>query len=377
MKKVLYVDVETGGLDPKINPILQIACIYEEDGIVADTFTSYIAPLTSSVLDEEALEINGLTKKEIKKFPNSKIVFDNFIAFLDNKVDKYNKNDKLIVIAYNGHFDISFLKAWANQHNYQYLHAYIDYRIIDPLILARTEWYKGKIDPENFKLTTICKEYRVTPGNHDALADITATRHVFLKIIGSGLRLVYGIGVNDVDYEVQGKNKPCPYYKIWNGMLTRAYNIKFKKTRPSYTESTVCKEWLTFSNFRKWMKKQDWKDKDLDKDILYPNNKYYSPETCCFVSSSLNSFFGGSSSVNNNLPQGVYKVKGRNKNKFRSRISINRKDIHLGYFETLEEARIVYIKTKIKHIKTFYNTVPKRVKKGLKRHIKLMKKELL
>lgn len=36
------------------------------------------------------------------------------------------------------------------------------------------------------------------------------------------------------------------------------------------------------------MIKQDWADKQLDKDLINPNNKLYSPETCFFISGTLN-----------------------------------------------------------------------------------------
>lgn len=111
------------------------------------------------------------------------------------------------------------------------------------------------------------------------------------------MKKVYGVGVNDAEYEVikrvteGGKRKvvfECPFYKRWTTMLSRCYKPK----KDCYTDVTVCDEWLTFSNFRDWMEKQDWQGKELDKDLLSKGScvKIYSPDTCLFIHSSVNQF---------------------------------------------------------------------------------------
>ena len=91
-------------------------------------------------------------------------------------------------------------------------------------------------------------------------------------------KLVYGVGVNDAYYSVykyeNGKIVwQCPYYRTWKHMLSRAYSDKFKKKRPTYQDVTVCEEWYSFMCFRAWMVEQDWKGKQLDKDLLVQGNK--------------------------------------------------------------------------------------------------------
>lgn len=110
-----------------------------------------------------------------------------------------------------------------------------------------------------------------------------------------GNKLVYGVGINNADYQVRpmvgGKQrKMCPYYKVWSSMLYRAYSHNFKKRRPTYQNCTVCEGWLSFMSFRDWMEQQDWVGKQLDKDLLVEGNKVYSPDTCAFVSPISNTF---------------------------------------------------------------------------------------
>ena len=89
-------------------------------------------------------------------------------------------------------------------------------------------------------------------------------------------RLVFGVGINDSDYEVykyetiNGKRKAtwkCPYYERWVSMLRRCYSPRSLEKYPTYKGCTVCEEWLTFSTFKKWMENQEWEDRHLDKDF--------------------------------------------------------------------------------------------------------------
>ena len=184
VKKCCFLDLESSGLDSKENAVLQIACIYEEDGVVKDTFNSYLKPTKDKIITSEALLVNGITKKQIKKFPKSKKVFYDFINFLDSKVDKFDKEDKMTLIGYNVNFDRNFLNQLAVDNNFKYLHAYIDYRMVDVMQLSRTAWLLGIMpeNPINFKLGTICKLYGIEEPTHDAMDDISATRELFLEL---------------------------------------------------------------------------------------------------------------------------------------------------------------------------------------------------
>jgi hypothetical protein len=109
---------------------------------------------------------------------------------------------------------------------------------------------------------------------------------------------------------VNGKRKQkrvwrCPYYTKWMSMLKRCYSENSLTTNPTYKGCSVCDEWLTFSNFRRWMETQDWEGKALDKDLLVYQNKVYSPETCCFISSKLNTFLVKSDKIRGDYPLGV------------------------------------------------------------------------
>ena len=174
--------------------------------------------------------------------------------------------------------------------------------------------------------------------------------------MGTTRKLVYGVGVNNSGYVVQkleeagyvdGKRKRklvwvCPYYQAWMAMLERCYSTKYQERHPTYIGCSVSEEWLRFSNFRGWMECQDFKDKQLDKDILLEGNKVYSAETCVFVSGMVNSFTTDCGTARGELPIGVHWDKGSNKFRSQCRNPITNKKEYLGRFTCEQEAHQVW-----------------------------------
>lgn len=157
-------------------------------------------------------------------------------------------------------------------------------------------------------------------------------------------KLVCCVGINDADYVVQIKETVgydasgkriqrhtwrCPFYSRWVHMLKRCYGTRSKN--PSYEGCTVCEDWKYFSKFRAWMEKQEWEGKELDKDLLCPGNKVYTPKLCIFVPKEVNAFL-----TDRRNDRGECKRIGVSKHgeKYRARIS----NSHVGIYETEQEA---------------------------------------
>ena len=174
-------------------------------------------------------------------------------------------------------------------------------------------------------------------------------------------KLVYGVGINDVDYVVErkettgyvnGKQKQklvwfCPYHRTWKDMLKRCYSTKFQERWPTYKGCSVSEEWLRFSNFKMWMEKQDWEGLQLDKDLLFEGNKVYSKETCTFVTRGVNLFITDRGNDRGEWLIGV--CWDKRVGKFRSRCSnpFTKKQEYLGYFTCEEEAHQAWLIRKL------------------------------
>lgn len=162
--------------------------------------------------------------------------------------------------------------------------------------------------------------------------------------MGRKIGVVFGVGFNDCEYTVfcskERGGERCPYYARWVEMLRRCYSCSFHKKRPTYIGCTVCDDWLTFSNFKAWMEKQDWEGKQLDKDLLLAGNKVYSPDNCVFVDAVINNFttdrklHRGECLLGVDVNNGMFRAQCRN--------FMSKKREFLGYYKSQEEAHLAW-----------------------------------
>ena len=150
-------------------------------------------------------------------------------------------------------------------------------------------------------------------------------------------KTVCGVGLNDSEHMTSG----CPFYKRWVRMIERCYSDSKENC---YKDAYVCKDWLTFSNFKSWMTEQDWEGKELDKDLLSNGDKVYSPETCIFIEKKINLLLTDQKKLKGKYAKGVYFKKSNQK--FVAQCAVNGKEKHIGYYSTESEAESAYKKFK-------------------------------
>jgi len=168
--------------------------------------------------------------------------------------------------------------------------------------------------------------------------------------------LVFGVGVNDWVGNVKVGGKPIKEYQLWQNMLQRCFDEKYKQKYPTYEGVTCSKEWLSMTKFIEdvsQMKGFGLSGWALDKDILQKGNKLYSKDTCCFVPQEVNLLLTKCDNSRGEWPVGVdfHKVSG----KFRAGLRINGKTKHLGLFNTPEQAFQAYKLAKEAYIKVVAN----------------------
>ena len=199
-------------------------------------------------------------------------------------------------------------------------------------------------------------------------------------------RLVCGVGVNDapystlLGYDENGKQLRCPFYIKWKSLIARCYNPNYWEQRTAagylknanYEGCTVVEEWHTFSNFKAWMEKQDWEGNQLDKDLLFPWNTVYGPDTCIFVPPRINFLLIEHKSK---YMAGVQRLSnGRYWSQFRdpNHTPGQRKYIYCGTFDTELEAHKAYIKYKSQYILDMAKDVEdSRIKNALINYVKV------
>jgi DNA polymerase III epsilon subunit-like protein len=188
MSKILYIDVETTGLVKYTAAIIQLAYIIEIDGVVKKRGSFKINPETYNkpvTISDKALEVNGITPEEFRKFQHSKEACEEFIEILKRYVDVSNKEDKFKLVAYNANFDAGFVQEWFKDNKRSAYGLLIDYRHLDPFEIFKFYVYTGVIEHKynSFDLEHACKTIGLEFDGHDAVADIEATRDLFQYLI--------------------------------------------------------------------------------------------------------------------------------------------------------------------------------------------------
>ena len=186
MNKIIFIDTETGGVNPEKSALIQLSGIIRIDKKDVEKFNFYIKPFENSEVTEKALEVQGRTLEELKtdKYVEEKEVYKQFINILDKYIDKYDRTDKFIVAGYNVRFDVDILKAFFQRHGNNFLFSYLDSSMLDPLYSIRLLQIAEVLPVlENNKLETWCKHFGIELKAHDSLEDIEATKKLIGKLI--------------------------------------------------------------------------------------------------------------------------------------------------------------------------------------------------
>lgn len=101
-----------------------------------------------------------------------------------------------------------------------------------------------------------------------------------------------GIGYSGMAVGTEGYHEKS--YTKWKDMMQRCHDKEVhKRYKPEYADKCVCEEWQNYANFKLWYDEHHVFGNriDLDKDILKPGNKEYSPETCVLIEHYINTIF--------------------------------------------------------------------------------------
>ena len=202
MWKFFWFDTETTGTNAEKNGIIQIAGIIVIGGKEVESFDLRCNIHKNDIIEQEALDINGITPKQIESYPDPKGIYSIVKGMLDEHCNKFDKTDKFYPAGQNVKFDIEFLHHFFKKNGVAhpkqnckgdpFLFSYLYGTNFDTLNLAMMYEMKikKKVFKPNYKLATICKILGVELDNaHDALADIRATRKaaniMWAKITGA------------------------------------------------------------------------------------------------------------------------------------------------------------------------------------------------
>jgi len=177
----IVVDLETTGLEPKLDRIIEIAAVKVLDGKIIDEWNTLVNP--EIFLSQTTTDITGITTEMVQKAPLFQDVVDDYLKFM---------GDGSIFVAHNVDFDHAFM----NQHLLKHDRPGLPHPYMCTFKLAK------RVHPNlsRYNLGFLAESFGVDLSQaHRALHDARATAELFIKFMSvlqnGGLKTVRDIPV--------------------------------------------------------------------------------------------------------------------------------------------------------------------------------------
>ena len=152
-------DLETTGLDPKNNEIIEIGALKYHNDTLVQELDILVKPKVS--IPSNITLLTGITDEMVKNSPSIEEALPIFLDFLSD----------LTLIAHNSSFDIGFIESKITELNLKE----IANQNIDTVYLAR----KYIKETPNSKLEVLKKHFNLEYGSHRSLEDCYTTNYVY------------------------------------------------------------------------------------------------------------------------------------------------------------------------------------------------------
>lgn len=160
---IVVFDLETTGLTPFEETIIEIGAVKIHDGMITESFQEFVNP--GFPLPSVIVELTHITDSMLAKADKVSNVLDRFMAFVGDSV----------IAAHNAKFDCAFLRNELGK-----LGKGFNNPILDTLVLAQ-HMFPGK---QSYRLGKLCEWLKVSLINaHRAIDDAAATGECLVKML--------------------------------------------------------------------------------------------------------------------------------------------------------------------------------------------------
>ena len=156
-------DIETTGLSPKHNKIIEIGAVRIVGGKIVDTYNQFVNPQVP--IPYSITKLTSIKDSMVMDAPTIDTVLPEFLEYVGDS----------ILVAHNAGFDTGFIREAARLQEISF-----DSTVMDTLTLSQV------LVPElgKYTLDRLCKQFNVSLENHHrACDDAYATAEIFLKLI--------------------------------------------------------------------------------------------------------------------------------------------------------------------------------------------------
>lgn len=157
----LCVDLETTGLSPKTDKIIEIGAVKVKNGQIVDTFEAFVRP--GVTLPERVAALTGIAAEDLEQAPVIAEILPQFLTFAE----------ELPLLGHRILFDYSFLKRAAVNARMPF-----ERSGIDTLKLSR----KFLAELPSKRLSDLCMHYQIEMRAHRAMEDARATHFLYRKL---------------------------------------------------------------------------------------------------------------------------------------------------------------------------------------------------
>ena len=158
----ICIDLETTGLNPKRDKIIEIGAVKVIDGVEAGVFSSFVNP--GRKLEDRIVALTGIQDKDLYAAPVINDVFCELMLFME----------EYPLVGHSVLSDFSFLKKAAVDLKLQF-----ERQAVDTLKIAR----KYLPNLESRSLESLCDHYQIPHRPHRALEDAKATVLLYQKLL--------------------------------------------------------------------------------------------------------------------------------------------------------------------------------------------------
>lgn len=156
-------DIETTGLDPHNDKIIEIGAIKLQAGKIVEEFSTFINP--EREISQEITKLTSITNEMVKDADTIDIVLPKFLDFCGDST----------VVAHNAKFDVGFITQKAKELGREY----------SPSVIDTLHWGRVLLPQlKRFGLKYIANHFNVSLENHHrAVDDTKATSEIFMKFL--------------------------------------------------------------------------------------------------------------------------------------------------------------------------------------------------
>lgn len=183
MEKIVFFDVETGGLNEEKHSLLSIGLAVYQNNIKLDEIELFLKE-EKYIVDEDAMKVNKINLDKLKEIG---ITEDQAVKEITQFIKRNFGNDLATLAGHNVYFDMAFLKRFLRKNNVPFNELF-SHRTIDTCsimkFLGQVNIIPNKID----SLTKASNYFNILiedTERHGALYDANLTASIYYNLLST------------------------------------------------------------------------------------------------------------------------------------------------------------------------------------------------